>query len=208
MSINFAGDADWPGWPETRGCPLPVAQATPDAFRLGGTVRGTLGGSQRIDRLGDRWSCTFVTRTMEWEPEGRRWSVLIDRAEKKGGLFRLPQPGLRSYALGQPVVAAPTNSGRFVPLAGLSPDAIVLAGQWVSIIVGGQRYADKAVAQGVAAADGTAMIELTSLIRAPMPAGSVVELTVPKIEGSVEASGGEIATDGTTSWTITVTEDA
>lgn len=208
MSINFAGEDGWPGWPELRGCPLPAAEADPTPFRLGGVVRSALGNAQRIDRLGDRWSCTYDTRLMDWEPEGRRWSVLIAQAEKKGGLFRLPQPGFRSYAIGQPVVATATPSGRFVPIAGLRPDGLVLAGQWVSIIVAGQRYADMVVGQAVAGLDGTTTIELVNLIRAPLPAGAVVELTVPKIEGSIEADGGKIATDGTTSWTITVTEDA
>jgi hypothetical protein len=208
MTIDFTGDPDWRGWPVREGCPLPVLDVEFEPYRLGGTVRGALGGSQRIDRLGDRWQMTFTTGTVEWEPEGRRWASMLSRAEKVGGLFRLPQPSMPNYAAGKPVIRTSTPAGRTIPVSGLYPDALVLEGQWVSVIVAGQRYADRVEAQAVADADGEVDLPIENLLRLPMPAGATVELMDPKIQGTVEVQGGKVATDGTTSWTITVTEDA
>lgn len=207
MSIDLTGDPAWPGWPVRRGSPLPIVKAAVMPFRLGGVVRGALGGSQIINRLGDRWQMAIETATLDWEPEGRRWASLIERAEREGGLFRLPQPGTRLYSAGAVTVAAATAAGRSLPVTGLTPGAVVLAGQWLSIIVAGRRYADKVTAQAVASSGGAATLGLANLLRAPVPAGSVVELAVPKIEGAIDVSGGEIALDGTVSWSITVIED-
>lgn len=208
MVIDFTGAPDWPGWPEREGGPIPIVDAEAVPYRLGGTVRGTLGGSQRIDRLGDRWQLILQTGAIEWEPEGRRWTSMLARAQKVGGLFRVPQPGLRNYAIGAPVVRGATAAGRSIPVTGLSPDAVVLPGQWVSVIVGGQRFADRVEARAIADANGAADLQIESLIREPIPLGATVELMVPKIQGTTEFEGGKIALDGTTRWTITVTEDA
>lgn len=184
-----------------------VAELVP--FRLGGTVRGALGGSQRIDRLGDRWQLRVETAPMRVEPEGRRWSVLLDQASREGALVRVSQPDRVTYSYGSPVVANAVASGRSVSVSGLAADAVILPGQPLSIIVGGQRYLDKARTQVVASATGTVTVQLVNLIRVPLPAGAVVELTVPKIEGSIDGDfGGAWEANRTTSFAFTVTEDA
>lgn len=190
-AVDFTGAPDWRGWPERRGCPLPIVSAVPAPLRLGGTVTGSLGASQQINRLGDRWTMAVETAAVDYEPEGRRWGGMLALAAREGGLFRLPQPGLRNYASGTVVAASATAAGKALPVSGLTPGSVVLAFQWISIVVGGRRYADQVTAQAVASAGGTATLALSNLLRAPVPAGAVIEIAVPKIEGIVAVSGGQ-----------------
>lgn len=183
--------------------------AEPQPFRLGGVQRGALGGAQTISRLGDRWMIQVETPPMPIEPDGRRWAVLLDQAVREGALLRVRQPGFANAAIGTPVVASATTSGRSVPVAGLVRDTVVLAGQWVSIVVGGRRYLDKVRAQAVAASDGTCALLLVNLLRVALPVGAAIELAAPKIEGSIDGDvGGGWESNRLTSFNFTVTEDA
>lgn len=187
---------------------LRFRSAGPMAFRLGGTVRGPLGGSQTINRLGDRWMMSIETASMRIEPEGRQWGVLIERALREGAILGVRQPDFGPVLAGNPVVDTATNSGRSVPVSGLIPNSAVRAGQWVSVIVDGQHYLDKVVEQATASSSGTATLSLLNLIRKPMPAGAVVDLA-GKLEGTINEdsfSGGTWAVNRTTSWAFTVTE--
>jgi hypothetical protein len=164
---------------------LPLWKMSPVPLRLGATVKGPLGGSIRINRLGDRWSWLVETTNIALEPDGRRWASLIAQAEREGALLAIAQPRLAVGAPGLPTVAAQTIAGRSVPLAGLSADYTIRQGQWVTVIAGGARYADRAAAQVVASSGGTATVVLENLIRAPLPAGTTVEIGRPKCEGDV-----------------------
>lgn len=187
---------------------LHVVSAGPVPFRLGATVRGPLGGSQRINRLGDRWMMAIETPPYEIEPNGRQWSALIEQAQREGALLRVRQPGAAPMIVGSPVADAATATGRSVPISGLQPGAAIRLGQWVSIIVDGQRFLDKVAQQVVASEAGTATLTLANLVRRPIPAGAIVELADPKIEGSIENFAGSAwSLDGLTTFAFTVIED-
>jgi hypothetical protein len=187
---------------------LEIADCDPMPMNHGGVVRSPLGGGQNIDRMGSHWAFRFQSIVMDMEPDGRQWSALFDRAERSGGLFRIRQPNLDVGSPGSPIIAADTPIGRFLPLAGLTPRYEIRGGQWLSVIVDGQRYLDRVMERVVAEADGTATVEIKYLIRAPMSAGDVVELAVPKIEGSIIGGyGGGWAATRTTSFSFTVEED-
>jgi hypothetical protein len=188
---------------------LSFRSAGPQPFRMGGTTRGPLGGSQTINRLGDRWTMAIETRAYHVEPDGRRLSTLIEQALREGAILRVKQPGFNPMIAGAPVVDGAVQAGKSVPLAGLLPNSVIRHGQWVSIIVEGQRYLDKVTEQVIASTAGTATLSLMNLIRKPMPAGAIVELAA-RIEGTIDEgsySGGVWAANRTTSWAFTVTED-
>jgi hypothetical protein len=147
---------------------------------------------------------------MAIEPDGRRWGALIDLAQRRGALLRIKQPGFDVGSPGYAVtVAANTAAGRTVPLAGVQPGYEFRLGQWVSLVVEGRRYLDKLAAPTSAAGDGTAMIELTNLLRAPLSAGDAVEVAFPKIEGSIDGDvGGAWERSRNTAFSFTVMEDA
>jgi len=188
---------------------LEIAECMPIPMNFGGVQSSALGPAQRIDRLGSRWAFQFASVPMDLEPDGRRWGALFDQAEVEGGIFRIRQPGLNVGAPGLPLIAADTPLGRSLPLAGLTPGCVIRLGQWLSVIVDGQRYLDRAMEQVIAESDGTATVTIKYLIRSPMSEGDVVEIAVPKIEGSVDgAFGGGWGNDRTTSFSFTVREDA
>jgi hypothetical protein len=187
---------------------LEIFDCDPIPMNQGGIIRSPLGAAQRIDRMGSHWAFRFQSVPIDMEPDGRLFSALFDRAEREGGIFRIRQPNLNVGAPGLPVIAADTPLGRSLPLAGLTPGYPIRAGQWLSVIVDGQRYLDRVMEQVIAESDGTATVEIKYLIRAPMYEDDVVELAVPKIEGSLMGGyGGGWASDRTTSFSFTVEED-
>jgi len=189
---------------------LRIATATPLVVEFGGVLTPALGGPiQRIDRVGSRWAFAFETPVMDVEPDGRRWAARLARAKREGALIAIPQPDLDIGNPGAPTVATNIASGKLVPLAGLIPGYRVQEGQWVSLIVGGHRYADQVTGDAVAGADGSATIRIQNLLRAPLVGGEVVEIAEPKVEGSLEGQfSWSLDNRRETSFGFTVTEDA
>jgi hypothetical protein len=150
-----------------------------------GFVQNAPGGFYRIDTLGDRWGFRFITPPVAMEPEGRRLQAMFDDAERVGGLFAIRQPGFDVRAPGDPVVSADTLAGKIIPIEGGKPNYEVRIGQWVSVVVGGQRYLDRVMERVVLDGSGAGNLRIKNLIRKPLSEGDAVELGVPKIEGSV-----------------------
>lgn len=189
---------------------LPIDGAVPIAQTFGGIQRPATGGAvTRIERLGSRWAFSFTTPPMRIEPDYRRWSVLFDEAERLGAIMEVYLPEFKPGPVGSPLVAANTPAGREIPISGLTPNYEVRVGQWVSVVSGGKRYLDRIIRRVTADADGAATVTIKNLIRAPLTTGNVVELAVPKIEGSLEySSASSWSVDGLSSFAFTITEDA
>jgi hypothetical protein len=186
---------------------LSFGSAGPQPLRMGGTTRGPLGGSQTINRLGDRWMMAVETRAYHVEPDGRLLSTMIEQALREGAILRVKQPSFTPMISGTPVTDGAVLAGKSIPLAGMQPGSVIRYGQFVSIIVDGQRYLDKVTQEVSASPAGTATLSLMNLIRRPLPAGAAVELAA-RIEGTIDSfSGGTWAKNRTTSWAFTVMED-
>lgn len=186
---------------------LLLVNAVPTPFNGAAVQKPQYGSAFRIDRLGSRWAIQMTTPPMDIEPDWRMLSARFDDAERVGGLFAIPQPGFDVGTPGAPVIATNTAAGRLVPLTGLTPRYEIRSGQWVSFVVGGQRYCDRIAERVVADAAGLALIRLRNLIRKPLTAGDVAELARPKIEGIVEiTSYPPLSSEQTTSIEFTVTE--
>lgn len=180
------------------------------ALDFGGMMPSALGGStSRFGRMGDRYAAQVSTPQMRVEPEGRRWAALLLRARKEGGIVRIHQPDFQVGAPGNPVVATATTSGRKIALSGFTPGYSVRAGQWLNLIIDGQRYADQTEEAVIADASGAATITIQNLIRAPLTAGVKVDFVRPCIEGWIEGdfSIGRDLTR-TTSFSFTISEKA
>ncbi|UIJ43729.1 hypothetical protein LZK98_11570 [Sphingomonas cannabina] len=177
---------------------------------FGGTLTPALGGPvQHIDRVGSRWSWQIVTPTMHEEPDGRIWRARLHKAQKTTGLILIPEPDLVIGNPGAPVVATNIAAGRLLAISGLTAGFVIPEGKWLSLIVNGQRYADKVEEQVTASAGGTATVTLRNLLRVPLAGGETVELAAPKLEGSISPDiGGVIDDNRHTSFSFTITEDA
>ncbi len=168
---------------------LPIARAVPVPLTFGGVITSTTGGaSQRVDRMGSRWQFQFATRPMfVASAEYRQWSALLGAAARQGGLCAVNVPGRRGLTTGSTVVGALVASGRVVPIAGIAAGYAPGAGDWISVIVSGQRYLDRITATS-AVSGGNCTLQLENLIRVPIPANAVAELAAPRIEGDLVLS--------------------
>lgn len=177
-------------------------------LEFGGLMPSALGGAtERIERLGNRYSAVLSTPAMRIEPDGRRWSARLLRARREGAIVELHQPDFNVIAPGSPVVATNTASGRSIPISGLTPNYAIREGQWLNYIVDGQRYLDQATTQVIANASGEAAVILQNLIRVPLTAGDIIDLATPRIEGWID---GDFSIprmlDHTTSFSFTIAE--
>lgn len=186
---------------------LLIKGVTPQPFNGAAVQQPTYGSGFRIDRPGSRWRFQFRTPAMYLEPDWRLMSARFDDAERLGGLFAIPQPRFNVGAPGTPLVASATASGRLLSLSGVTPNYAIRAGQWVSVVLNGQRYADRIAEEAIASSGGLATIRLRNLIRAPLTGFEMVELAVPKVEGIVEVTEWpEMTPEGVTDLAWTVTE--
>lgn len=160
--------------------PVPINQAR--------AQKPAYGSAFLLDRLGGRWAFQFATPLMPAEPDCRQLLARFDDAERLGGLFAIPQSRFPIGAPGSPTVATATASGREVPVTGGTPSYAFRAGQWISLLVGGQYYADRIAEQAILDASGEGTLRLRNLIRVALPEGTTVEAGAPKIEGIVEVT--------------------
>jgi hypothetical protein len=189
---------------------LPIRRAVPMTVAFGRVQRpGTGGETFRTDRLGNRWAFQFETASMPLEPNGARWQALFDDAERVGGVFSIKQPGFVIGPCGSPTVGDYTPAGRLIPLTGLTPRYSIRARQWLSTKIDGQWFLDRIMEPAMADASGNATVRIKNLIRRPLSEGDMVELAAPKIQGTIEMSGGSgWELERVTSFAFTVTEDA
>ena len=181
-----------------------------DPLRFGGPATPSSGAAiLMIERMGTRHRFRLETPMMAMEPHGRRWGMLLELAERQGGLISIPQIGFNVGAPGSPTVLSATASGKSIPVAGGTPSYAYRFGQWVSFVSGGRRYADRLTEQAIADASGAATLSILNLLRAPLAEGDTVEVGQPKAQGVLtELRGGDMTTDGLTSFSFTLTEEA
>ena len=187
---------------------LKLRRMAPMPIRPGGRVASPLTGATTfIDRLGSRWAFECQSAPMPLEPDGRQWAARLMEADRAGARLRIAQPGFFVGASGSPVVASGTSAGRLILISGAQPGYSFRIGQWVSIVVGGQRFADQLAEQVVVAANGTATLSLQNLLRKPLAGGEKVEV-VAMVEGAIELSDGwNVDNDEVVSFSFTITED-
>ena len=154
----------------------------PSLMEFGGVQHGALGGpSQLITRLGNRFVFALALPPL---PAASPWPALIVAAKQEGALVRISEPGWARPAEGAPTVAAAVGGGVVVPVTGATPGLTLPAGKWLSIVHAGRRYAHLVTAAAVMPAAGAAVnVGITPMLRTPLAAGDVVEITTPKAQG-------------------------
>jgi hypothetical protein len=141
-----------------------------------------VGPETEIERAGSKWGFT-VTVSPKTAEEALEWKVLHRRGEPF--LLDLIQPGLDVGNPGTPLVSVGGQVGSQLPIKGLTPGYTLRNGQFLSIIVGGQRYAYMVTAATIADGSGNATVPITPLLRAAPQLNDVVEIAAPKAEGWV-----------------------
>jgi hypothetical protein len=138
------------------------------------------GSDSEIDRKGERYALTFTMPSMSYV-ESMAWSVL----GRKGitVVMEVQQPGLDVGEPGLPRVKTAGQQGVFLLIDGLAVGYTLRVGQFLSLIVAGQRYLHRVAAQVAAGGDGSALVELQEMLRVSPPDNAVVEIVDPKVEG-------------------------
>jgi hypothetical protein len=160
--------------------------ATPSMIDFGGTLTPPLGGSaQRLNRLGSRYAITYAV-DFDTDEEFRRFAQRLRRAKREGARVRFPQVGIAIGAPSSPLVDGATAGGTSLPLKELSPYYAVREGQFLSIIVDGQRYVHSVDAEAIANADGEVELTITPELRISLVGDEEVEMAVVYIEGLLD----------------------
>lgn len=133
-------------------------------------------------RPGTRWAWDFTYPPMSYV-ESLAFDDLL--TEDETVVVDILQPGLVIGNPGVPLINGGNQSGRTLNLKGLTPGYVFRKGQWLSMIVNGQRFAYKSSAAATADASGNMALPLRTMLRVPTVNNAVVEIAVPKAEGWV-----------------------
>lgn len=156
--------------------------AHPSQVSFGSTLTPFLGGpSQRINRLGTRWSWQFSMPPMQADV-ARVWIQALARAEENGAIMAVPQD-IDVGDPGAPLVSAVVAGGLSLPLKGMTAGYPIRAGQYASIIHAGRRYLHLFTEDVTVGAGGTTTAAVWPMIRTSLAINDVVEIAAPKVEG-------------------------
>lgn len=163
-----------------------IVSAVPSLVTARKELRPVFGGPvRRINRMGSRWAFEVVLLPCAYE-EALDLTDLEDEDERV--VIPIPQPGLTIDDPGNPVIDGAGQSGNQYALRGLTPGYTIRKGQWMPVIVGGQRYLYRARSAATADPGGQVTVPVRPMIRKPALDGDQVELAAPKVEGLVTLS--------------------
>ena len=154
---------------------------------FGSVLKPFLGGpSQRINRLGTRWSLQVSMPPMRAEA-ARIWVSALARGCEDGVILSIPQD-IDVGNPGAPKVSVGVSAGMILPLKDMTVGYAVRAGQFLSIIRAGKRYVHIFTADGVVGAAGTINAAIWPMLRVSLLANDIVEIADPKIEGWLDGN--------------------
>lgn len=155
--------------------PRPISARNETRPSSGGPVGRNL-------RPGTRWAWDF-----EYPPMTYVQSLAFDDllTEDETCVIDILQPGLVIGNPGSPLIDGANQSGRTLNLKGLTPGYVFRKGQWLSMILSGQRFAYKSSVAATADGAGKLSVPLRTLLRLPTLNNAVVEIAEPKAEGWV-----------------------
>lgn len=170
-------------------------EAAPTLLDWAALMEPALGGvTQRVGRLGSRFSIQYNTPITKIEAEGRRWIARLQRAQREGGRVEFPQLDFDVGAPGSPTVSGSHTGGMTLNVTGATPHYGIREGQALNLTASGRVYLYFAADTAILDATGSGTIMLTTPMRTYLTGGEAVELAKPMIEGWL---------DGTErSWTI------
>lgn len=150
------------------------------------------GPVQRALSASGRWGFD-VTISAKTAADAREWKRLHQSGELF--LFDIPQPGLAVGTPGTPRVAGASQTGNTLNIDGLTPGYTLALGQWLSIVIDGQRYAYMSEANSTADGTGALTAYLMPALRVSPNDNDVVEIETPKMEGYVDVPQGGFRLD-------------
>lgn len=156
-------------------------------------------------RPGTRWAWDIELPPMSYV-ESLAWDDLL--SEDETVVMEILQPGLVIGAPGSPLINGANQSGRTLNLKGLTPGYVFRKGQWLSMILNGQRFAHKSSALATADGSGNMALPLRTMLRVPTLNNAVVEIAQPMVEGwpTIDTDSLTVGVDGLVSPRFTIEE--
>ncbi len=188
---------------------FPAPQSAEPFFVDAGGVQQSIGGGEdmRLDRLGDRFGCTFNLIPQRWQDmdtaeqtrAARVWVARLIQGLSQGAVMRFPQPGFRPPGNPSVVAAAAVTAASQVAVRNNGPAVQLLEGQFMTHTraATGRSYLYQVRANTGLPANGEAVTPLWPRIRGPMAPGDRLEFAKPTIEGLVRGDR--------LSWSLAVT---
>lgn len=154
---------------------------------FGNDLTPVLGGpTMRIARLGTRWAFDVSIPALAAAACGASLTMDLERGETETVVMVIPEPGTERASFGANVrVNGAGQLGMTLNIDGLPANKSVPKGKWLSIVIGGQRFAYRTTAAVVANAAGAVALPIFPMLRRQPGNDGVVELAEPKIEGFV-----------------------
>lgn len=118
--------------------------------------------------------------------QGRIWVARLIAGKGDGRVsFEFPQPDFAPTGNATAAIKTAVSGGTALALKGLAVGQTIEEGQFIAIIVGGERYLHLKAGSGAATANGSgeASFNIEPPLRVPVAVNDVVEVIAPKIEG-------------------------
>jgi hypothetical protein len=146
-------------------------------------------------RPGTRWAWDIELPPMPYV-DSLEWDDLLEEGDTV--VMEIHQPGLVIGNPGAPLIDGANQSGRTLNLKQVEPGYVFRKGQWLSMILNGQRFAYKSRARAVADGAGKLALPLRTMLRVPTLNNAVVEIAQPMAEGwaSPDPDSFEVGVDG------------
>src|SRR5688572_7382490 len=120
-----------------------IANAQPRFVDRGTVLKATLGGDdQRLDRLGSKFACEFVTKPMKAE-DARIWIARLITGKREKASIKFPQPGLtNAFTANGTATGAHAANAEVLTVGGITSQngRVMKEGQFISITKAGLRY--------------------------------------------------------------------
>lgn len=160
--------------------------ATPSLVDFGATLRPPLGGPlQRINRQGNRWTISVQMPPMRSHSEGRIWIARLVKGKTEGVRMAFPLQGFVPGPAGEPLVNGSGQSGRNLSIKSATPNYRFREGQFFSVSTGGRHHLMMVDEETGVAADGTATLPISPMLRVQHLDNDPLSVGRPMIEGFV-----------------------
>lgn len=165
----------------------------------------------RLAGLGTRWAFDVSIPALAAAACGASLTMDLERGETETVVMVIPEPGTERASFGSSVrVNGAGQLGMTLNVDGLPANKAVPKGKWLSLLIGGQRFAYRTTAAVVANASGSVALPIFPMLRRQPVNDDVVELAEPKIEGfvamDIEHSLRAIGTTGAVGIDFTISE--
>lgn len=142
------------------------------------------GNTQRLARKGTRFGIDVSVPPLPQAGCGMALITDLVQGETEVMAFNIPE-AFPAQSYGTPLVKGAGQAGSTLAIDGLPPLTAIPKGKFLTVIIGGQRYAYLVRASTVANGSGEASLPIWPMLRKSPADNAVIELAAPKIEGYV-----------------------